>query len=95
MQTFYVYILANRKNETLYIGMTNDLVRRVYEHKNDLVEGFSKKYSVHQLVYFEVCEDVRTAIQREKNIKKWNRQWKIELIEKNNPEWKDLHCEII
>jgi len=95
MKPYYVYILASKKNGTLYLGVTNDLVRRVYEHKNNLVEGFSKKYKIHHLVYFEVCEDVRAVIQREKNIKKWKRQWKIELIEKNNPDWKDLYCEIV
>ena len=95
MKPYYVYILASKKNGTLYLGVTNDLVRRVYEHKNNLVEGFSKKYEIHHLVYFEVCEDVRTAIQREKNIKKWRRQWKIELIEKSNPDWNDLYFEIV
>jgi putative endonuclease len=95
MKPYYVYILASKKNGTLYLGMTNDLVRRVYEHKNNLLEGFSKKYNIHHLVYFEVCEDIRAAIQREKNIKKWRRQWKIELIEKSNPDWKDLYFEII
>jgi putative endonuclease len=95
MKPYYVYILASKKNGTLYLGVTNDLVRRVYEHKNNLVEGFSKKYEIHHLVYFEVCEDVRAAIQREKNIKKWRRQWKIELIEKSNPDWNDLYFEIV
>jgi putative endonuclease len=95
MKPFYVYILASKKNGTLYLGVTNDLIRRVYEHKNNLVEGFSKKYDIHHLVYFEVCEDVRAAIQREKNIKKWKRQWKIELIEKSNPDWKDLYHQIV
>jgi len=75
--------------------VTNDIAKRVYEHKNNLVDGFTKKYSVHCLVYFEVCEDVRVAIQREKNIKKWRRRWKIELIEKNNPNWRDLYFEVI
>jgi putative endonuclease len=95
MKPYYVYILASKKNGTLYLGVTNDLVRRVYEHKNNLVEGFSKKYEIHRLVYFEVCEDIRAAIQREKNIKKWKRQWKIKLIEKNNPDWKDLYFVIV
>jgi putative endonuclease len=95
MKPHYVYLLASKKNGTLYLGVTNDLVRRVYEHKNNLVEGFSKKYEIHRLVYFEVCEDIRVAIQREKNIKKWKRQLKIELIEKDNPDWKDLYCEIV
>ena len=95
MKTYFVYILASRRNGTLYVGVTNDLVRRIYEHKNDLVEGFSQEYAVHELVYFEACEDIRTAIEREKRIKKWNRQWKIELIEKNNPEWNDLYPSIV
>ena len=95
MRPYYVYILASKKNGTLYLGVTNDIARRVYEHKNNLVDGFTKKYSVHCLVYFEVCEDVRVAIQREKNIKKWRRRWKIELIEKNNPDWRDLYFEVI
>jgi len=95
MRPYYVYILASKKNGTLYLGVTNDIARRVYEHKNNLVDGFTKKYSVHCLVYFEVCEDVRVAIQREKNIKKWRRRWKIELIEKNNPNWRDLYFEVI
>ena len=91
MKSYYVYILASKKNGTLYIGVTNDLVRRVYEHKQGLVEGFTKKYNVKQLVFFEETNDVESAITREKQMKKWNRQWKIELIEKNNPEWKDLY----
>lgn len=95
MRPYYVYILASKKNGTLYLGVTNDIAKRVYEHKNNLVDGFTKKYSVHCLVYFEVCEDVRVAIQREKNIKKWRRRWKIELIEKNNPNWRDLYFEVI
>ena len=95
MRPYYVYSLASKKNGTLYLGVTNDIARRVYEHKNNLVDGFTKKYSVHCLVYFEVCEDVRVAIQREKNIKKWRRRWKIELIEKNNPDWRDLYFEVI
>ncbi|MFA4982482.1 MAG: GIY-YIG nuclease family protein [Candidatus Omnitrophota bacterium] len=94
MKSYYVYILASKKNGTLYIGVTNDLVRRVYEHKQGLVEGFTKKYNVKQLVFFEETNDVESAITREKQMKKWNRQWKIELIEKSNPEWKDLYSEI-
>jgi putative endonuclease len=92
---YYVYILANKKNGTLYIGVTNDLVKRVFEHKNDLVEGFTKKYGVHQLVYFEQTSDITSAITREKQIKKWRRQWKIELIEEKNPEWKDLFLDLV
>jgi len=84
-------MLASKKNGTLYIGVTSDLMKRVWEHKNDLVEGFTKEYGVHRLVYFEMLEDMESAIQREKQLKKWNRDWKIELIEKDNPEWTDLY----
>lgn len=92
---YYVYILASNKNGTLYIGVTSNLVKRIYEHKNELAEGFTKKYSVHNLVYFEITESVESAIAREKQLKKWNRAWKIRLIEKTNPEWRDLYMEII
>jgi len=85
-----VYILASRRNGTLYVGVTRDPVRRVWEHKQDLVEGFTKKYRVHRLVYVELHADMAEAILREKRIKKWNREWKIALIEKSNPEWNDL-----
>ena len=94
MSDHYVYILASRRNGTLYVGVTSDLLRRVYEHKNDFVEGFTKKYGVHTLVYFEVCGDRESAIQREKQIKGWKRRWKIELIKKANSEWKDLYEQI-
>ncbi|UOY07430.1 GIY-YIG nuclease family protein [Muricauda sp. SCSIO 64092] len=87
---YYIYILTNHKNGTLYIGMSNDLERRVFEHKNKLIEGFTKKYGLNRLVYFEVYQYVNDAILREKRIKKWKRQWKIELIEEENPEWDDL-----
>jgi len=90
-----VYILASKRNGTLYTGVTSDLVKRVYEHKNGLADGFTKKYRVHHLVYFELHEDMNAAISREKQIKKWNRAWKLELIETNNPEWKDLYEDII
>jgi len=90
-----VYILASKKNGTLYTGVTNDLVRRVYEHKHNLIEGFTKKYNVHRLVYFETTEDINAAIHREKCIKRWKRAWKIELIEKNNPKWEDLYYGLI
>jgi putative endonuclease len=89
-----VYILASRRNGTLYIGVTSDLVKRAYEHKQDLVEGFTKRYGVHELVYFEMHEDMVAAITREKQLKKWNRAWKIELIEQRNPEWRDLYAEL-
>ena len=88
--TYYVYIMASQPNDTLYVGMTSDLVRRIYEHKTDVVEGFTNRYQVHRLVYFEQTEDVRSAIQRERNLKRWNRDWKIALIEEHNPEWRDL-----
>ena len=91
---FYVYILASFKNGTLYIGVTSDLKRRIQEHKNNLVEGFTKKYKVHNLVYFEATDNALSAITREKVIKKWERSWKIRLIEENNPEWKDLYLEL-
>ena len=86
-----VYILASKRNGTLYTGVTSDLIKRGYAHKNDLVEGFTKKYGVHRLVYFEQCEDMTSAISREKQIKKWNGNWKLRLIEKRNPEWRDLY----
>ncbi|MBU4311255.1 MAG: GIY-YIG nuclease family protein [Candidatus Omnitrophica bacterium] len=93
-KSYYVYMLASKRNGALYIGVTNDLIRRVYEHKQGLVEGFTKKYNVNRLVFFEETNDVESAITREKRLKKWNRKWKIELIEKDNPEWKDLYSEI-
>ncbi|TSC93707.1 MAG: putative endonuclease [Candidatus Berkelbacteria bacterium Licking1014_85] len=95
MKNYFVYILASKKNGTLYIGVTNNLIKRVYEHKNNLIEGFTKKYQVHKLVYFEQTNDVKEAIEREKRLKKWNRRWKIELIEKMNLEWKDLYDNIL
>ncbi len=95
MSRYYVYILASKKNGTLYTGITQDLIKRVYEHKNDLVDGFTKEYQVHKLVYYEETSDPSSAIQREKRIKKWNRQWKIKLIEKTNPHWRDLYEDLI
>ncbi|MEZ4180076.1 MAG: GIY-YIG nuclease family protein [Candidatus Doudnabacteria bacterium] len=95
MKRYYVYILASKKNGTLYIGVTSDLVKRVWEHKEDLVEGFTKKYQVHQLVWYLETSDIESAIQREKQIKKWNRDWKIRLIQEQNPEWEDLYDQII
>ena len=93
MQEYFVYILSNITNTTLYVGMTNDLKRRLYEHKNKLIPGFTEKYNVNKLVYYEKTTDVKAAIQREKNLKKWNRAWKLELIKKNNPLFKDLSLE--
>ena len=85
-----VYILASERNGTLYIGVTSNLVQRIWQHKNDLVEGFTEKYGVHSLVYFELLDDMPNAITREKQMKKWNRAWKLSLIEKQNPTWQDL-----
>ena len=92
---YHVYILASKRNGTLYIGVTNNLVKRVYEHKNDSVEGFTKKYRVHSLVYFESYGDINRALQREKQIKEWKRYWKIKTINKFNPGWKDLYNAIV
>jgi len=91
MKHYYVYILASKKNGTLYVGVTSDLIKRVYEHKEGFVEGFTKKYKVHYLVYYEDTNEINAALAREKQMKKWDRKWKIELIEKNNPEWRDLY----
>jgi putative endonuclease len=88
---YYVYILASKPNGTLYTGVTNNIARRVWEHKQGLVEGFTKKYGVHRLVHWECFSRPQEAIQREKRLKKWNRAWKIQLIESTNPEWKDLY----
>jgi putative endonuclease len=93
LRTFFVYILASKRNGTLYVGLTNDLVRRVYEHKEKVYQGFTKSYHVHMLVYYEVFEDIDAAIIREKQLKKWNRQWKLRLIEEHNPKWEDLYNE--
>ncbi len=90
MKNFYVYILSSCKNGTLYIGVTNDLNRRIQIHKKGLNSGFTKHYGVDRLVYYEVFESITVAIRREKQLKKWNRLWKIHLIEKVNPAWKDL-----
>jgi len=95
MKQYYVYILASKRNGTLYIGITNNVLKRVYEHKNNLIEGFTQKYGVNNLVYYECYNDIYDAIAREKRIKKWKRQWKIELIEKDNPKWKDLYFDVI
>jgi putative endonuclease len=91
---YYVYILASRIGGTLYVGVTNNLVRRVYEHRMKFAEGFTKKYDVARLVHFEVFDDVENAIVREKRLKKWNRAWKVRMIEENNPNWDDLYHEI-
>lgn len=90
----FVYILANKRNGTLYTGVTSNLVKRVYEHKHDFVDGFSEKFKTNMLVYFEIHSDIKEAILREKQIKKWNRAWKLRIVEEINPEWKDLYQEI-
>ena len=92
---YFVYILASRRNGTLYIGVTSDLIKRVYEHKSDLVDEFTKRYAVHDLVYFETVDDIDSAIAREKQIKRWNRVWKVRLIEKLNPHWRDLYLDLL
>jgi putative endonuclease len=88
---FFVYILANRKHGTLYIGVTSNLTQRTYQHKSKIVRGFTKRYNVHKLVYFEIFDDPTSAITREKRLKKWNREWKVQLIERENPGWVDLY----
>ena len=93
--SYWVYILASAPRGTLYVGVTNDLVRRTYEHREGLVEGFTRKYGVKRLVYFEAHDSVIAAIQREKNIKHWSRQWKINLIVRDNPNWNDLYDQIV
>ena len=90
-----VYLLASKRNGTLYVGVTSDLVKRVWEHKNDAAEGFSKRYGVHTLVWYEVYETMDFAIAREKAIKDWKRKWKLTLIEKMNPEWRDLYPDLL
>ncbi len=88
---FYIYILASDRRGTLYIGVTSHLLKRVYEHKNGLVEGFTKNYAVHRLVYYEIAQNSETALSRERQMKKWKRAWKLKLIEEHNPEWADLY----
>jgi putative endonuclease len=95
MKSYFVYILASQRNGTLYIGVTSDLIGRAWQHKNKITEGFTKKYGVDRLVYYEQTEDVYSAIEREKQMKKWNRLWKIRLIEKRNPKWNDLYPDLI
>ncbi len=95
MKNYYVYIITNKPKGTLYIGLTNNLIRRSYEHQNGLIDGFTKKYNLKRLVYFEVFNLVEDAILREKRLKKWNRQWKIDLIEKANPNWNDLYQQLV
>lgn len=92
---FYVYILASQRNGTLYTGVTSNLVKRVWQHRNGEIDGFTKKYDVKRLVYYETHQTAEPAIKREKKIKKWNRQWKLRLIEEDNPDWKDLYGLIV
>ncbi|MBW1705174.1 MAG: GIY-YIG nuclease family protein [Deltaproteobacteria bacterium] len=91
---FYVYILASKRNGTLYIGVTSNIVQRVWQHRNKMVEGFTQKYGVNDLVYYEVHANAESAITREKQMKKWRRSWKIRLIEEKNPSWRDLYNDI-
>lgn len=92
--SYYVYLLASERNGTLYVGMTNDLIRRVWEHRTDAVPGFTRSHRVHALVHFETFDDPASAIAREKTLKRWRRKWKLELIERANPDWRDLYDEI-
>jgi putative endonuclease len=91
---YYVYILASDRNGTLYVGVTSDLVKRIWQHKNDVADGFTKEHGVHRLVYYEAHPDVNEASRREKRLKRWDRQWKLELIETGNPQWRDLYGEV-
>lgn len=95
MKDYYVYILASKRNGTLYTGVTSDLIKRVWDHKSHFIKGFTSQYNVHQLVYYEVHGDIMEAIQREKNIKAWKRLWKLRLIEQENPDWEDLYDGLI
>lgn len=90
-----VYILANKRNGTLYVGVTSDLIKRIWQHKNNVVKGFTERYSVHQLVWYELYETMESAIGKEKMLKNWKRVWKLELIERSNPNWQDLYGTII
>ena len=92
---YFVYILASKENGVLYVGVTSDLVKRAYEHRHNLADGFTKKYFIHRLVYYEFLDNIDNAIRREKQIKKWKRDWKINLIVKTNPTWRDLYDEIV
>ena len=94
MKSPFVYMLASQRNGTIYTGVTSDLVQRVWQHKNNLVSGFTKQYQVHDLVWYELHSDMLSAISREKQIKEWRRKWKIHLIEKSNPHWDDLYMDI-
>ena len=95
IKSYFVYILASKRNGTLYIGVTGDLIKRIWQHKNNLIAGFTKQYSVHSLVYFEETLDVLSAIARETQLINWHREWKINLINERNPEWKDLYQNLV
>ncbi|MBI1262994.1 MAG: GIY-YIG nuclease family protein [Rhizobiales bacterium] len=94
-KSYYLYILANKRHGTLYVGVTNDLVRRIHEHKNGLIDGFTKRYGVKMLVWYGETPDIEAAVQREKTMKRWPRAWKINVIEEMNPEWRDLYDDLI
>ncbi|MFO1242905.1 MAG: GIY-YIG nuclease family protein [Rickettsiales bacterium] len=94
MKEYFVYIMAHEPHGVIYIGVTNDLIRRAYEHKHGLADGFTKKYNIKMLVYYEMTENIEASIRREKLLKRWKRQWKEQLIAKSNPEWKDLYSEV-
>ncbi|MFC1724094.1 GIY-YIG nuclease family protein [candidate division KSB1 bacterium] len=94
IKKYYIYIMSNKKDGTLYIGITNDLKRRVYEHKDGKIKGFTKRYNLDKLIYFEEFKNIDEAIIREKMLKRWNRTWKTELLEKSNPDWKDLYDDL-
>lgn len=94
MKTYYIYFITNKRNGTLYIGVSSDIKRRIYQHKNKLIDGFSKEHNLNKLVYYENINDINSAISREKQLKKWKRQWKINAIDKFNPEWRDLYDEL-
>ena len=95
MKNYYVYIITNKYNNVFYVGVTSNLVKRIWEHKNKLVEGFSKKYNLNKLIYYEVCDNIESAITREKQLKRWRREWKISLIEEMNPDFDDLYEKIV
>ncbi len=95
MKAYYVYIMANRRNGALYTGVTSDLLKRVYQHRTGITKGFTQKYGVKMLVWYETTQEIMPAIMREKQIKAWQRKWKLELIEKSNPDWRDLWYDII
>ena len=95
MKIYYVYILASQRNGTLYIGVTSNLIKRVWQHKSGEVPGFASKYNVHQLVYYEIHDDILMALKREKNLKAWKRAWKLGLIDHNNPNWQDLDVTLV